>query len=284
MRILLTGAGGQLGPYVIDAVSRAGCTLIAWRGREEVDLIDADAVRRAYERAAPEVVIHAAAMSRPALAFAEPEAARAVNVDAARQLVELTDAAGARLIYVSTDMVFDGESAPYRESDPAEPRSVYGRTKLAAENEVLDVAANMVVRVSLLYGPSRRSVSKTLFDQQVAALRAGQGVRLFDDEWRTPLALDDAAAGLVAAALSDARGLYHLGGPERLSRFEMGQQLAELLGADSSCLQRCSRLSIQSDEPRPRDLSLDSARWVGDFANTPRRKFADGARAFIEDV
>ncbi|QNN22784.1 SDR family oxidoreductase [Planctomycetales bacterium ZRK34] len=281
MRILVTGAGGQLGPYLIDAVSRAGCELIAWRGRDEVDLTDADAVRQAYERAAADVVIHAAAMSRPALAFAEPEAAQAVNVDATRQLVELADRAGARLIYVSTDMVFDGEAAPYAESAATAPRSVYGRTKLAGEKEVLAVAANMVVRVSLLYGPSRRSGFKTLFDQQVAAMRAGEKARLFEDEWRTPLAINDAAAGLVAAAQSEARGLYHLGGPERLSRFEMGRQLAELLGAPASCLQGCSRLSIESDEPRPRDLSLDSTRWSQAFAHSPRRRFTDAARAFL---
>jgi len=280
MRILLTGANGQLGPYVVDALQAAGHQAVAWRGRADVDLTNDEALRAAFSKAAPQAVIHAAAMSKPAEAFRQPDVARAINVDATRQLVDLCDAADVKLVFVSTDMVFDGDGAPYTEADPPTPRSVYGKTKLAAENEVLDVQRNMIVRVSLLYGPSRHD-TPTLFDKQAAAVRDGQPVRVFDDEWRTPLAINDAAAGLVAAATSEATGLYHLGGPDRMSRLDMGRVLCDVLGADPACLRAASRLSIESDEPRPRDLSFDSTRWSQTFPEAPRRSFREAAMTFV---
>ncbi|MBI1371065.1 MAG: sugar nucleotide-binding protein [Planctomycetes bacterium] len=281
MRVLLTGANGQLGAYVHDALVAQGDEVIAWRGHREVDLTDRAALTRAFERERPEAVIHAAAIAKPAQVFNDPDRVRVINVDATRRLADLAAMTEAKLIFLSTDMVFDGESdVPYRESHPPCPVSEYGHQKVEAEASVLRGDLNMVVRVSLMFGPARHG-SPTLFDQQIAAMRKGEPVRLFEDEWRTPLALPEAAGGLVMACHSKATGLYHLGGVERLSRWEMGWIMAQELGADSQCLSACSRLSMHSAEPRPRDLSLDTMRWERDLPTMPRRTFREHVRRMV---
>jgi dTDP-4-dehydrorhamnose reductase len=137
-----------------------------------VDLADAGAVAAAFREARPDAVLHAAALARVADCHRDPERARRVNAAGSAVLAELAAAAGARLVLVSTDLVFDGARAPYREEDPPAPVSVYGRSKVAAEGAVLAVPRAAVARVSLLFGPSLTG-RPSFFDEQVAALRAG---------------------------------------------------------------------------------------------------------------
>jgi dTDP-4-dehydrorhamnose reductase len=277
MRLLITGAGGLLGAYLLrETANRAN--VVAWgglRGGEQfgiplrpIDLTDAAAVTSALRSARPDVVLHAAALARVADCWRDAERARRVNADATQTLARLAADAGARLVLVSTDLVFDGENAPYRESDAASPVSVYGRTKRAAEEAVLSVPRSAVVRVSLLYGPSLHG-RPSFFDEQAAALRAGRPVTLFRDEWRTPLDLVTAARALVNIAESDFNGLLHVGGPERLSRLEMGLRLAKFLGIDPSPIVATDRAAAPAPEPRPRDVALDSSRWRVAFPGVP---------------
>jgi dTDP-4-dehydrorhamnose reductase len=151
------------------------------------------------------------------------------------------------------------ERGNYTEHDPPSPLSVYGRTKADAERAVLAHSAHVVVRVSLLFGPSCNG-RPSFFESQVTALRNGQSIRVFEDEWRSPLALSTAAKALVEIAMSDVTGLLHVGGPERLNRLEMGQRLAAHLGANPALIEAVSRTTAPG-EPRPRDTSLNSSRW-----------------------
>ena len=105
----------------------------------------------------------------------------------------------------------------------------------------------------------------TTFANQIAALRRGEPLKLFTDEFRTPVWLADAALALIVLARSELSGVIHVAGPERLSRYEMVRKFAELLRIDSPKLEAVSRLSIQSAEPRPADLSLDGTRFARIF-------------------
>jgi dTDP-4-dehydrorhamnose reductase len=172
------------------------------------------------------------------------------------------------MVFLSTDLVFDGEKGWYREDDLPAPLSVYGRTKAAAEQAVLAVPRGLVLRVSLLFGPS--IVERPyFFDEQVVALREGRPLTLFNDEWRTPLSLASAARAVRMLVHSDFAGILHLGGPERMSRLEMGQRLAVHLGMNPSVLVAVPRSSIPAAEPRPGDTSLDSSRWHALFPAQP---------------
>ncbi len=281
-RILVTGASGQLGSYLLRELRDRGASVSAWSGFQTgallghmlrpVNLRDADAVAAAFRAARPAVVIHAAAMSAVADCHRDPADATEVNVRGTALLGEFATEAGARLVYVSTDLVFDGERAPYREHDPAAPLSVYGRSKADAEAAILGLPRTTVVRVSLMFGRSL-TARPTLLDRQLAALRAGEPLTLYDDEWRTPLDLRTAARALLAIAESDYEGILHLGGPERLSRREMGERLARVLG----CNARIVGVSRNSGQPelRPRDVALDSSRWRALFPGQPWPSFEE---------
>jgi dTDP-4-dehydrorhamnose reductase len=270
MRILVTGASGQLGGYLLRELQLRGLPTYGWSGSrsgewfgcrvQPVDLTDERALFDAFADCAPEIVIHAAAMSKIADCHRTPGWARRVNSRATARLCDLCDRTGARLVYVSTDLVFDGQRGHYRENDQAVPLSIYGGTKLCAEQAVLAMPRGIVARLSLLYGPSLLP-QLSFFGQQIAALRSGKHIQLFTDEWRTPLALPTAASALVALALSPETGLFHIGGPERMSRFEMGQTLAAALGVDPAALLAVSQRDAPAPEPRPRDVSLNSSKW-----------------------
>jgi dTDP-4-dehydrorhamnose reductase len=278
MRWLVTGASGQLGAYLLRHLRDRGKSVIAWSGSRRgevfgtplrpVDLTDGDDVSAAFHDARPDVILHAAAMARVDHCYHDPERASQVNTRGSERLAELSHRAGARFVLVSTDLVFDGERGGYSEDDAPHPLSVYARTKCDAEAAVLAFPRVVVARISLLFGPTLIG-RPLMFDVTADALRSGQPVTVFADEWRTPLSLPVAARALAELARSDVTGRLHLGGPERLSRLEMGLRLADHLGASPEPLQAVRRDAVAGLESRPRDTSLDSSRWRSLFPAAP---------------
>jgi dTDP-4-dehydrorhamnose reductase len=272
MRLLITGATGNLGRYLVRAGKAAGHQVIPWgstRGGEvdgqpviPVDLTNETIVKEHFWRAHPMAVIHAAAIASVAECHRDPVRAFKVNVEATRQLVGLCMAGIARLIFVSTDLVFDGKQGNYQENDRTHPLSMYGKSKVEAERAVLLYHGHLVARVSHLIGTGPPGRPNTL-DQQIAAMKQGVPVPFFEDEWRTPLATWDAATGLVRLATSEVGGgILHLGGPERVSRYEIGLLLARALHVDPALAQATRRADVKAPEPRPCDAALNSSRWI----------------------
>ena len=146
MKVLVTGSSGKLGSYLMRHDGVQGCT------RSQFDLTAEDLEAR-LDSLAAEVVIHTAALSAIADCLGRPEQADLVNHRVSARIGRWCSARGARLIYVSTDMVFDGESAPYREGSSATPLSEYGRSKLRGEQAVLE-QGHLVARVALMVGPA----------------------------------------------------------------------------------------------------------------------------------
>ncbi len=295
MRILLTGATGQLGPYLVRRLLRERHELILWSQSwtepvfgvpvTQVELGDFTATGRAFAEAKPDVVIHAAAIANMQQALSDPSRAERINTYATAGLAELAAHHHARMIYFSTDLVFDGErdcsTSGYTERDGTMPLSCYAQTKLMGEGPVLLKAdANLVLRLPLMIGPSLNSRLK-FFDHLLAALRGKRRITLFDDEWRTPIAPDVVADAVALAVEHRITGLFHLAGPDRMSRYEIGTKLAHLIGADPATIVAASRLSMASAEPRPRDTSLDAARWYAAMANCPRPTFEESVRRLL---
>jgi dTDP-4-dehydrorhamnose reductase len=291
MRILVTGASGQLGSYLLRELRHRSLPAHAWSGSctgnlfdyqlHPIDLRDEAAVGAAYAEAAPQVVLHAAALAKVGDCHRDPHLARRVNADATAQLSNLCCQSGARLVYISTDLVFDGKKGRYCEQDEPSPLSVYSRTKLDAEGSVLSSPKGVVARMSLLYGPSQTGRT-SFFDEQIDAFFAKRPVRLFVDEWRTPLDLPTAAARLLVLALSGQTGLFHLGGQERLSRWEMGRLVATCLGAGTGSIVAANQADVGAAEPRPRDVSLDSSKWRAAFPDQPWPTFAGALQGMKE--
>jgi dTDP-4-dehydrorhamnose reductase len=271
MRIVLTGASGAVGAYLVESLLNRGHDLIAWSGRQTgersgvpltpVDLEDEDAIADRLDRDDPAAVIHAAAISVTESVRLDPERGHRINVVATERIAEWCVRRGRRMIYTSTDMVFDGSRSWNREDDPAEPLGAYGRTKRAAEPAVLAVPGGLVARLCLLYGRSR-SGRDAFFDRAIAALARGEPQTFFDDEFRTPLDLATAARVLAQLLEIQVDGIVHVAGAERMSRHALMSRAAKALGQDAALVRANQRSQVVSSEPRPADISMNTTRLM----------------------
>jgi dTDP-4-dehydrorhamnose reductase len=272
---LVTGAGGALGSVLMRVLSEEHKTaygLVSPHGATplvgktlRVDLGDPRSYRDRILALDPRAIIHLGAISQVAEALRDPEQTRRINVDATISLLAISASIGARFIFASTDLVFDGESAPYSENSTTEPCSYYGRTKLEAECHVLTYRNGLIVRLPLLYGLPEAARAPTFFENMLASLRAGRPVQLFEDEFRSPLWLDDAARACSRVAGTSLTGVLHMGGPTTLSRLQLGQAVVQNLGLDPQLLIANRRAQLQAPEPRPRDVSLSSDKYTAYF-------------------
>jgi len=250
---LITGASGLIGGYLVRSAGRwAPAWTVEGITRAGFDLTDLSAVSSALRRYKPQLIIHCAAMSRTNECERDPQAAARINVEATRTLAEM--AADIPFLLLSSGEVFDGSAAWYDESAEPNPINVYGRTKLEAERVVLQNPSHSVVRIVLTAGTSTTG-NRSFVEDMSRTAKAGHDVTLYADEFRCPL-----PAGVIARALWEladhARpGLYHLGGSERLSRWEIGELLLpwypELHGRLVKGFAR-----THTGAPRPIELSL----------------------------
>jgi dTDP-4-dehydrorhamnose reductase len=213
-------------------------------------------------------------------AWKAPEAALQTNVGVTAELAHLATETDSRLVFLSTDLVFDGAAAPYSEEAITAPLSVYGRTKAEAEKAVLTCPKGLVIRPALMYGLP--AVNRpTTFQAQLQALRTHQPLKLFEDEFRTPIWLDDAANACIDAAQSDLTGILNVAGPERLSRLEMGQAMARAMGIAGENITAIRQCDLATAEPRPADVSLDCRLFARLFGRPPGRPMAEALPQFM---
>jgi dTDP-4-dehydrorhamnose reductase len=250
----ITGANGLIGNYLVQTAPRYASR---WRvralTRDQFDLLDFAAVRREFQKDQPQIVIHCAAISAAAVAQKNPELARRVNVEVTKLLAEL--AAEIQFVFFSTDLVFDGRKGNYTEIDAPNPLHIYGETKAAAEEIVLKNSRHLVVRTSLNYGASRAG-NRSFNEQLRLALQTGQGMTLFTDEFRNPIPAIETARAVWELAEENCTGIYHVAGAEKLSRWQIGQLLAQRRPEIKAKLQSGSAKDFPGP-PRALDTSLD---------------------------
>ena len=278
-RVLVTGASGLLGGRIAERLRQSFEVIAAYHqtpgdgGGESVrlDLGAPFSVTAAFDRARPDAVVHSAALSDVDRCEREPELARSVNVSGSERIAQACAARGLALVALSTDLVFPGELAFSPEGAAPGPLSVYGRTKLDGEAAVLALCPwAAVVRVALVVGRGH-GPRGTGTEALAWALRAGRSVRLFSDQYRTPVDADSVAEAIARVLQRRGRGSYHLGGPERLSRYELGLRVAQVLGLPNAGLEAVAYRDRPTEGPRPADVSLDSRRARVELDWTPRR-------------
>jgi dTDP-4-dehydrorhamnose reductase len=267
-RVLVTGAGGRLGGRLAALLASrfrvtagvrtspgpAGLPALA------LDVADPASVATALSATRWAAVLHCAALADADACERDPDAAERLNEGACRTLAAACVARGVGLVALSTDLVLPGERPYSSESDPAAPASVYGRTKRAGEQAILAADPSFAVaRVALVAG--RTHGPHPSASEAIAwALDEGRPLRLFTDQYRTPVDPESVADALTALLSGGAGGLYHLGGPERLSRFELGLRVAAVLGLDPRRIEPVRQADLAFDAPRPADVSLDGRR------------------------
>jgi len=255
-RAWITGAAGLIGSYLVRLAEQyaPSCQIIPLT-RAELDLTDFAAVERRFLAERPRLVIHCAAMSKTLECQAHPAQARRINVEATSHLAAL--ASDADFIFLSTDLAFDGRKGNYVETDAVNPLSIYAETKVEAEALVCANSRHALVRTSLNSGATSGS---SAYNEQFRAVWAqGKVLKLFHDEYRSPISTAVTARALWELAARPRGGLWHLAGAERLSRLQIGQLLAARHPELAPRIESGSRLEYQG-APRPEDTSLNCAK------------------------
>jgi dTDP-4-dehydrorhamnose reductase len=254
MKLLVTGGAGYLGSELCRQALEGGFDVLATQlhtppphGRAvPLDVRDAEATHHALMRHGPDVVVHTAYL------LAGPELER-TNVQGSHAVAQAARRCRARLVHVSTDLVFDGEQgAPYDEE--AEPRPVmeYGAAKLAAERIVAkDDPEALIVRTSVLYGKPEPG------PQELLAFR--DDVEFYTDEIRCPTLVSELAGALLALAATELAGPLHVAAPEAVSRYELARALRAAHGLDPDAV----RGVPSPRRGRARNVALDSSRAAG---------------------
>ncbi len=269
-KVFITGGSGFLGWNLIPALaSIEGVSIHAARHASplpkasgmithDCDLTASGALAGLIRHVNPDVIIHAAALSGSVDCEKNPAVARRINVESTREIVSAAGAS-ARIIFISTDLVFNGLNPPYRESDPPDPRMVYSSTKVEAEEIVKNaVPDHVILRVSLMYGPASPSHASFL-DWMARAMSMG-GSDLFVDEYRTPLYVMDAVEAISRLVKNHYIGILHLGGAQRCSRYEFGVEYARQAGLNIRAARPVRLAESKTSTYRPPDVSLDSSR------------------------
>lgn len=269
MKILITGGSGLLGQYLNIILTKKFSVFTIFNTNPgnclfydslKIDINDLPNLEYVINKFEPEAVVHTAGYTRPEIADKYPyDEVYKTNVEVTRFIAEKCDLHKAKLIFTSTDLVYDGNQGEYLgENAKLNPLSSYADTKLKAETEIKKVFDNYVVlRTSLLYGIGLyHSVNN--FSQMLTNLREGKSVKLFYDQFRTPLSLINAAEMISSIIQSDIKSeIINFGGMKRVSRAELGEILCELGNFEKNLIEKIS-LNDMQEIRKVYDVSLNT--------------------------
>lgn len=224
----------------------------------QLDITDAAQVKKAVLNLRPAVIIHAAAMT-PVRCAGNRKAARQINVIGTEHIVRAASEVGSRLIFLSSDLVFKGTKGHYTEQDTPQPVCYYGVTKMEGEGLVAENSTNYaIVRISSVYGCSQndaRCFTETILEQ----MAKGKVVRLFKDEYRCPVYAGDLCSAILSlAAQRGLNGVFHICGPDRLSRYEYGLRICDFFDLDTALIIPTDLTPYAEKDERPQDCSMSN--------------------------
>lgn len=271
MKLLITGGSGLLGQYLNIELSKENNILTLYYKNDgnckdfnslKVDIKDFNKIKKIFQEFGPDIVIHSAAISTPQLSdnlYAKE--VYKTNVNATRIFAEECERNSSKLIYLSTDLVYAGyRGSMLTENSKLIPVSLYAETKLMGETKIQETFDNYIIlRTALLYGFGLHQ-SKCHFHEIYKDLKKNNNVKLFTDQYRTPLSLFDAASIISSLTKLDIkREIINFGGLERVSRYELGETLCSIANLDKSFLEKITMDDIPS-LPKVEDVSMNTDR------------------------
>lgn len=283
MRIFVAGISGLLGlnaalelraKHQVHGCWRTHPVRIGGVDAGPADLVDLDTARAAIAAARPEVILNAAALADVDACERDPAGAFAQNVRAAENVARVAAACEARLVHVSTDHLFDGTKPMRSETEPVAPLNEYARTKHAAEVAVAAAwPPALIVRTNFFgWGSALRP---SFSDWVLDGLRRRRDLTMFTDSHFTPILANDLVALVLALVDTGAEGVYHVGGRDRVSKYEFALRLAEAFDCAPDSIQPIEMEAKPLGAPRPRDLSLASDKAAARLAR-PMPGLGDG--------
>jgi dTDP-4-dehydrorhamnose reductase len=290
--LLVTGGGGFLGAnilmqaesgFTLHAIDRNPLPLerenLTWHA---LDLQDQKALQDLLIGLKPDVVVHTAALSDIDFCEANPLEAEAVNTGVTLHVAELCRRTGARLIFFSSDSVFDGRTGRYRETDAPEPLNHYARTKIKAEKGIFEIIANhVIVRPSLIMGLPVLESGNSFLWRLIQSLQSGARSAFPTSEFRTPVDVITLSRATLELALLSFTGPLHLAGNDRLSRYDIARRIACALGYPAELIVDKDPVVESGRALRPADASLDNTR-AKSLLTTPMKDFDEALRLIIK--
>jgi dTDP-4-dehydrorhamnose reductase len=258
MKVLVTGASGLLGSALLRAAPQSDTIAIAaynshpLNGGLQIDVTKQAQVQTAIQRIAPDYVIHAAAFTDVDACEIEPQRAWDVNALGTKNIAEACEEHGVKLIYISTDYVFDGEDGPYSEEAPTHPINVYGESKLAGEGFALNSSVNAVARVCVLYGPDKPNFVTWVIN----SLRSRTPINVVKDQYNTPTYVGNCALALLRMCELGLTGVYHVSGREQLNRYAFACAIADVFALNKKLINETTTDTLQQQARRPMNSSL----------------------------
>ena len=289
MRILVTGANGLVGTKVLERLLHdpSDEPLAAYhRTRTNeylgeipfwwLDTTSADDVDRVIDDARPEALVHAGAFTNVDGAEKQRDLAWASNAEATGIVARACASRGVRLVYLSTEYVFDGTAGPYRETDPVNPLGWYAKTKQAGEQAVIAAGGSWAIaRTTVVYGYAQH-VRANFVLWLVGKLRAGERVSIVDDQIGSPTLAENLAEMVIALAHSHENGVFNTAGADVLSRLEFSRRIAESFGLDASLIDPSTTASLGQAAPRPLKAGLLMDKFRAAFPDVPVLAVAEG--------
>lgn len=293
-RLLVTGYGGFVaGSVVIQAGSEWSVFALSRgsvdNGRQDIthlqfDLRESHRLEQAFGDVQPHAVVHAAAMADVDSCQRQLQEAEAVNVGVTEHLAKLCDRHGAKLVFCSTDTVFDGARGMYVEEDAPHPLNFYGETKVRAEQVVHSEVENMVIaRLALVAGLPMLGAGNSFLSRMVSMFQQNSPMLMGTNEIRTPIDIITLGRALLELAANDFTGILHLAGNTRLSRYEMAIQIASFMDFSPDLVKPIASSAAPERAPRPADVSLNNSKATR-VLTTPMLCFADGLRLALKTV
>ncbi len=267
-KLMITGISGLLG-YALAKYFQADWQItgtflthkISWPNIHTIpiDLTQYAEVKSIFKQFQPDAIIHTAALTSPNQCQMQPDKSYSINVKNAEYIASLSHEFEIPCVFTSTDLVFDGQHAPYVETDEALPLNLYGEHKLLAESRMRQIYPYVTIcRLPLMYGTTNHS-AQSFVQPIIQAMHNHQPLSLFIDEFRTPVSTTTIAQG-IAIALNYKGEIFHLGGHERISRYELGVLIQNIIGQKDAWLIPCQQKDIASMAPRPQNVSFNSAK------------------------
>lgn len=288
MKLLLIGASGVLGSRLYnDAIKKKWNILGTYYSRECeglfcLDLTDKKCINSTFHFFEPEVVVLAGGITDVDLCEAKPKLARSVNVDGTFNIIKKAKEFGTKLVFLSTDYIFDGVDGPYKENAKPSPINVYGRTKLEAENAVRSHMKNyLIVRTSQLYGYDHRK--KNFAMKIVLNMKKNKRVYAADDFYSTPTYSGALADILIKLIEKNAEGVYNGAGPDFMDRYDYVNRIADVFGLDKALIERVKLKDLRLKARRPRRGGLEIDKIKKEISIRPLN-CKDGLGLFKEEL
>lgn len=292
-KILITGSNGMLGNKLIYllsneesvqviATSKGENRLVKKEGYtyQSMDITDREAVLSVMEEFKPNVVIHTAAITQVDICEKEKEFCDLVNIEGTKNVIAGCEEVGAKLIYISTDFIFDGESGKYVEGDCRKPVNYYGLSKRSAEDLVLKSKLSWtIVRTILLYGITENMSRSNIVLWVKKSLEEKKEIKVVSDQYRTPTLVDDLADACLKIVQTKSTGVFNISGNQYLSVIEIAKKVAGYYKLDESLISPVKSAELNQPGRRPARTSFDSQKAIDQLKYVPR-SFDDGLKQF----